>query len=237
MNIKGLMAGLAVAVVTVSNTQAADDIQIDDSRFDWSGWYFGAHAGYGTGDFDGTYDNGDAAGPFRFSSLDADGFLVGFHGGHNWQSGQFLFGLEADISFGSLEDDGASPEPPIRGPDPVSVEIDFLASIRARLGLTQDNWLIYGTGGFAYTRYELSITEVLPPIQSGSADYSDQGYVIGGGLEYAYNDQWTVRAEYLHYDFDDSNALSAVRFRDSDAGDNFGLDSVDVIRIGLSRKF
>ena len=65
--------------------------------------------------------------------------------GYNWQTGQIVYGIEADVSFADISFNqsfmGAS----------VSGSIDWMATVRGRLGfLATPNVLFYGTAGFGY---------------------------------------------------------------------------------------
>ncbi len=105
-----------------------------------------------------------------------DGAVIGGQFGLNGQWNQFVFGVEGDGSW--VDMNGA----------------DSLESIRGRVGIAFDRFLVYGTGG------------------AGFQDFSDLGWVAGGGLEYAVTDNWSVGVEYLHYDFD-GDAADVVRGR------------------------
>jgi opacity protein-like surface antigen len=52
------------------------------------------------------------------------------HGGYNWQADSLLIGVEGDIDFAG--------------------NINFLASVRGRLGWASNSWLLYGTAGVAF---------------------------------------------------------------------------------------
>src|SRR5262249_22956204 len=60
----------------------------------WSGFYIGAHAGYGWG----RDPFNDPRGDFVLTDIDSKGFVGGFHAGGNWQMGAFVGGLEIDLS-------------------------------------------------------------------------------------------------------------------------------------------
>lgn len=135
--------------------------------FDWTGFYVGAHAGYG-------WENGS----------DASGFVGGLQVGYNWQlSRNWVFGIEGDISGTDINDATLG----------IPVHVDYLASIRARLGYTWDRMMLYGTGGWGYARV-------------GSLGFHQTGdaYVLGLGLEWMFSNNWSARAEFLHYEFDDN---------------------------------
>lgn len=69
---------------------------IVDPAYDWSGVYIGVQAGYGWGDND--YSALGSAADF-----DSDGFVGGLTVGANWQSGAFVYGVEADISYSNID--------------------------------------------------------------------------------------------------------------------------------------
>jgi len=214
-------------------------VPIDSGRFDWAGAYAGIHASYGSGEFDGIYDNANDVPPgYQFSDLDPNGWGVGGHIGYNYVQDNVLFGIEADATYLHLNDDdlyveiqGANPS------DPMGGEIDLVYSVRGRLGVISDAWMFYGTGGVAWANYEVTTTNTFNGL-SGSQSHSDHGWVIGAGAEYAINANWIARFEYLHYEFNGSNALvDNVFSTDVDAGDNVGLDNIGQVRFGVSYKF
>jgi outer membrane immunogenic protein len=140
--------------------------------FNWTGFYVGAHIGYGFSD-------------------DADGFTGGFQAGYNWQfSRNIVFGVEADISGTDMNGT----------PLGLPFHIDYLGTARARLGYTWDRTMVYGTGGFAFSRAALA----------GLHD-TDTGFAIGAGLEWAYSNAWTLKAEYMYYDLGAGFDASMIR--------------------------
>jgi opacity protein-like surface antigen len=79
----------------------------------------------------GTGGDGGAGGSVTGDTGDDDGFVGGLNLGYNWQSGSLVLGVEGDVSMnGGLD--------------------DYLASLRARIGLARGNTLFYATGGIAY---------------------------------------------------------------------------------------
>lgn len=96
--------------------------------FNWTGFYVGAHVGYGWAD----------------SGLgDLDGFLGGVQAGYNWQmSRNWVFGVEGDISATDMNIGVAG----------IPIHVDYLATTRARMGYAIDRTMFYVTGGFAFTR-------------------------------------------------------------------------------------
>jgi outer membrane immunogenic protein len=185
---------------------------------DWSGFYIGAHGGYGWGES--SYVTGGGS-PFAALALPANisvkqgGGVGGGHVGYNWQFGTFVVGVEGDF-------DGAN----ITGTDTtnsVTFNTNELASIRGRAGYTvTPDVLVYGTGGAGWANTEVSSASV-------SDNINQWGWVAGGGVEYKFYGHWIARAEYLHYGFDATTTTP-----------DFGpvtVKSIDVVRGGLSYKF
>src|SRR5689334_5533317 len=73
--------------------------------YTWTGFYVGASAGYVSGNSDPSLIGLVTVPPFDFAGtnglppgLNPRGFIGGGLAGYNWQSGQWLFGGEIDIS-------------------------------------------------------------------------------------------------------------------------------------------
>jgi outer membrane immunogenic protein len=186
--------------------------------YDWSGFYLGAHVGYGEAQVDGLDHD-----------LNPNGIIGGAHGGLNFQLGSFVLGAEGDFSWGNWEDSAG----PNNQGESVSVDLDWLATLRARLGLAIDNFLIYGTVGAAWTDAEASISDNVGPVTSGSVDFDDVGLVAGGGVEWGMNERLSLRLEGLWFNFDDTIGTDIV----TDPGDSVTLDDAWVVRTGISFNF
>ena len=201
--------------------------------FSWSGFYLGGHAGYAwTNDIASQYTgNADvnaliAGGALpRSYDVSGDGFAGGLQFGFNWQAGALVFGLEADISGWDVGASALSRNVnPAAIPLPVdgtmfldgnqwdssaSFSSDWVATLRGRLGLAMDRWMIFATGGVAVADINLDgrISQSFPVGGPnfrnwvGGTSGTEVGYVIGGGLEYAMTNNWLVRVEGLYYDF------------------------------------
>ncbi len=181
--------------------------------FTWSGLYVGAHVGYGWTDIDWQEV------PAFNASHDGNGWLGGAQIGYNWQSGRFVYGVEADIS--RLWVDG--------GNAGGSHEMSWLYTVRGRVGLASpDNrTLFYVTGGGAWADIDYA-----SPL--GSYSNNHFGWVIGGGIERALTQNVTARVEYLYYDFDSVTAPAGTVA----GGGIADLDpSMHTVRFGLNFKF
>jgi outer membrane immunogenic protein len=204
--------------------------------YNWTGLYVGGHIGYGLSSASGLYDQADAAGPTDLSGLKLNGLVAGGQLGFNWQISNFVVGVEADASYATVKRTIDSPEPAPRGPDPITAERENLASIRARLGFAFDRALIYGTGGYGWTKHSLTITEAFDG-STGSVSVSKGGMVYGGGVEYALVNNLTVRLEYLHYAVGTTVTLDPAVFSDADPGDSIKFGNIDVVRLGVNYRF
>lgn len=169
--------GAALAALAFAAPASAADVAVRGPiykaapapTFNWTGFYFGGHIGYGSGEAN--------------LGFEPDGFLGGLQLGYNWHfAPSWVFGIEGDISGTDMNDN-------VLG---VNVHVDYLATARARLGYTWDRTMIYGTGGFAYTR-----------IGALGVHASEGGYALGAGLEWAFAPRWSAKIEYMYYDIED----------------------------------
>jgi outer membrane immunogenic protein len=140
--------------------------------------------------------------------LKSTGFTVGGQIGYNYQSGQWVFGIEESFEYFGLRasriDTGS--EPDLFGtPFSVlkSVKTDWLLTVRPRIGYAFNNTLIYATGGLAATEvksvYEFS--DSLGTIGVVDSSKTKAGWTVGGGVEQALSSNWSVKIEYLYTDF------------------------------------
>jgi outer membrane immunogenic protein len=162
------------------------------SAYSWTGLYLGGNLGHEWG----TTSNN----PTRPS-----GFAGGAQGGYNWQTGQLVFGGEADIQLSGANDTFA----------PWKFSNPWFGTLRGRAGFAVNNFLIYGTAGVAFG--ELSAETI--GLQSES--HTNVGWTAGVGVEAGIAANWSAKVEYLFVDLASntygltgtSNALSASLFR------------------------
>jgi outer membrane immunogenic protein len=176
----------------------------------WNGAYVGIHGGYRWADVDfsaPSFNPGfpDPVVPARSESYSPDSWIVGGHVGYNLvTSGNLLFGIEGDLTYGDGSD---SKSASIFSADGVvtrtsRAEMNWQGTIRGRLGVINGPTVFYATVGVAFADVEWSETATF---SSGtfSVSRSDTltGLVAGGGVELALNRNWIVRGEYLYEDF------------------------------------
>jgi outer membrane immunogenic protein len=182
----------------------------------------------------GSFWIGDGNSPGSISA-NGTGVIGGLQAGYNWQFSNLVLGVEGDISFSSLDRTVLVPTSP-GGNDTYRSRLSTLGTVRGRIGWAFDRVLLYGTGGAAFASLKDEYTD--PPIPLGftvSPNSGRTGWTAGGGLEYAFADHWTVRAEYLHVGFGDKNATVAPCC--STAYTFVFKDSLDIGRVGINYKF
>ena len=115
--------------------------------------------------------------------------MVGGTIGYNWQSAQWVFGLEGDINWTNIEGSTNT-----LCPAGCRTENSWLATARARVGYAVNRVLPYVTGGLAVGDINAST-----PGFTGAED-TKIGWTVGGGLEFVIAGNWTAKAEYLYVD-------------------------------------
>ncbi len=234
--------------------------------FTWTGFYVGVNAGYSFGNDSDTVTTGigvaninavaDAARPPRVR-LDREGFIGGGQMGYNWQFGpNWVFGIEADIQYSDIRDSvNAQTTLAVAGPagtaagtrnNLYSTEMEYFGTVRGRLGYAWDRTLLYATGGLAYGEITNSatFTGVAPGFATqfvGRRSGTETGYAVGGGIEHAFANNWSVKGEYLYYDLGDTNiAVLNVAGPGGAGGPGYNArfrNEGHVVRMGLNYKF
>ena len=220
----GLLSTAAVAAdLGPSRRGSIKDEPVYARPFSWTGLYVGAQIGYAWGTVDAK--SGPIAGFNQTYSYDADGFLGGGHIGYNWQRDRVVFGIQADIEASDISETGIG-SLGFRH----QTDVDWLGSVRGRLGIAMDRTLFYATAGWAFGNVEVTKATTLAPF----ASYDDvrHGWTVGAGIEQAFSDRITGRIEYGYTDLGEGNFRSV------------SVNSIDeseltfhALRAGLSVKF
>jgi len=223
---KPLIAGMLAAISFASPSLAADlptkaPVYRAETTYNWTGWYVGLNAGgnWGSSTASTSVDPGAAvplfiiALPPALTALGApakhstNGFTGGIQGGYNWQSGSWVFGIEADFEyFRSAGSRTAVAPMPLNLAGNISItsgiSTDWLLTVRPRLGFAVNNWLFYGTGGLAVSEVKASWTTTVCCTGSENLQVTSTkvGWVAGAGIETALRDNWLIGVEYLHVD-------------------------------------
>lgn len=145
--------------------------------------------------------------------------------GYNWQAlgSPLVLGLEADIQGTSLKS-----TTDLGGGFSGEAKVPAFGTVRGRIGYAWDRFMVYGTGGWAYSKTEATITG---PGGSLSDNKWASGYALGGGLEWAFAGPWSLKAEYLYVKAKSVDlTLGGTTFSTGDYHYN-------VVRAGLNYRF
>lgn len=236
--------------------------------FTWSGGYIGINAGYAF-DYSSRFNTTNGLGGVGAQGVptsrpatvrvNSDGFTAGGQIGYNYQFGAgngILVGFEADAAYTDLGQ--TNNYLAANGNGDVSrfhTSMDFLGTVRGRVGYAFDRVLVFGTGGFAYgdveTRARFFGANGLTNYIGGRSDLQT-GYTYGGGIEYAvptgsflqtlnffHSSAVTIKAEYLHYDLGSQRYAVAATGLNGSSNAYSQREKTDgnLARIGLNYKF
>ena len=264
-NLMFAAAGLLALVTSASAADMASPTYVKTAptvtamplAYDWSGFFAGVNGGYA---WSRTSVNSvpnssfvtDFPAPSAFiianqpRGLDRNGFTGGGQLGYNAQLGSIVYGVEADINYPDLRRSyaygaGNIVSPAVTG----SLNTDWLATFRARVGIVANNVLFYATGGAAVTEinYTNNTAVTGPATFNTSVRDTRGGWTAGGGVEWGLSANWTAKAEYLYADFHGvgavGNRVSAIPpLTPNQAITNSTGDlSLSFVRVGLNYRW
>ena len=202
--------------------------------FSWTGLYVGGNAGWLQLEENGYPLCLDPTGAMQGLGCDivpggqmgANGFFGGGQAGYNWQAGRLVLGIEADMQGVSLKASENIPGPfAIVSPFPISTgpasfaateSVTWLGTLRGRFGVAFDRLLIYMTGGLAMGGVDVTQAHIFQPAPPftpvqypSNTSRTLNGWTFGGGVEWAFLDRWSVKAEGGYYDLGTIQTLSA----------------------------
>ncbi len=210
---KFIIASLVLGSCTGNGRADAADLSLPapSSNYNWNGYYLGGHLGYGWARSNGATP--DAAGSFNLEQTldtfnEAGSFLAGLQGGYNYVlPNGLVIGAAVDASFPAFPNPSgfgiggaANFVSPSLGAATYSDNLLAFGTIRGRIGYTPGSWLLYATGGFAWSRDQLSLTQ----LSTSVGDYPQSwrvGWAAGAGIETPIAPQWTAGLEYLFTDY------------------------------------
>jgi outer membrane immunogenic protein len=181
---------------------AGDDLQ----PITWTGFIVAPYFGYETLHLQGNGSNG-------FS--DPSGWRVGVELDYDYQIGDFVVGIAGDGFFTWYDGNG---------PGTYSSKLNDYGTLRMRLGYAMGRWLIFGTGGYAVGDLE---------VDNGAASESKtlNGWTAGGGVEWVWNNNFTLRGEVAHI------ALNQQTFAILPAGNQELGANLDLFKIDFITRF
>lgn len=216
------LAASAVVLLGVSSASAADLYQAPPASspvyapapvFSWTGLYAGIHGGWGWGD--------TTASTSSAFNIGIDGGLFGGQIGYNYMlPNNIVLGVEGDISWSGMSGSVTA------GPT-VTQDLDWVGTVRGRLGYAMGNWMPYVTGGFAFGGGTRTTN-----IGSQSASATHTGYALGAGVEWAFAPQWTAKVEYQYVNL----GGSTYTFTFPPPSPSVDM-TISTVRVGLNYKF
>lgn len=210
------------------------------------------------------------------NNANASGFIGGGQIGYNWQANTLnigsgiVTGIEADIQ--GIAGTGGTANRWTAAPTDDSANsvslisnqygrynLQYLGTVRGRFGiLATPTLLVYGTGGLAYGGVSASVQNTqlwLAPscgcnyliVGNGSTSNTQVGWTAGGGMEWIFMPNWSLKTEYLYYDLGNTaGSIVNTNFGFNTAAGDSGIQSVsnymgraagNIVRAGLNYHF
>lgn len=189
---------------------------------DWTGFYGGGFVEYGFGK-----DRVGIAPPIDVGTVDVNGFGGGITAGYNYQNGNFVVGLEADLALSGMHDRITSA---VFFGSVADVKYDWYATLRPRVGYAVDNFLFYATAGLAAGGIDYTVAATTPAV--GFNDKATRfGLAAGAGVEYAFSKQISLKAEYLYTN------LATHTYAFSPGFSTKAIGVANHVRVGLNYHF
>jgi outer membrane immunogenic protein len=208
ISIRALALSSAIALVAVPafaadmyRAPASEPAYVAVTGWNWTGFYAGVNGGY-------AFDSQN-----KHTVMHDEGGFGGGQIGYNMQgalglSPNFVLGVEADFEGAGIDHSTAI----TWGNGNTGTHrraIDDFGTVRGRLGYAAGPTLAYFTGGFAYGNK----TNEFSNSNTGAVykeDGMEAGYVLGGGVEYKINPNWSAKVEYQYIDLVHQNATDAA---------------------------
>jgi outer membrane immunogenic protein len=239
----------------LAETVGPESSVVPESRFEivvpgsWEGFYGGVHLGASS--FNGTAASSkEDVGIFSpGGDLELRDFFVfgGGQVGYNFQSGNIIYGVEGDISRTDFNSDKISGL--VHNDVYVKSEMEWLATLRGRLGLVEGNAMAYFTGGLAIAEVEQCVNiEPASPCDHNpdlvfAFEGKRMGFVAGAGVEMRLTERLSLKGEYLYTRLKEKQFDSANGFDWSNRGGGIVYNHVKfeqdahLLRLGLNYHF
>jgi outer membrane immunogenic protein len=196
----------------------------------WTGCYVGANGGYGWGKDDVAADGSP------FGAEGSPNFKGGLGGGQLGCDYQFapswVVGVEAMYDFASLKGDVVDPA---NTAAITASKYSGIGAVAGRVGYAFDRSLLYVIGGLGVSRSERTL--VGPGFSQSTSTRSKTGWMIGGGWEYMFAQNWSAKIEYNHYDFGKFSESVTQLPSGSVFLQNDRNTGVDVVLVGVNFRF
>jgi high affinity Mn2+ porin len=243
-------AGVGLGMLTFANAADAADLPLkapvaSDAVFSWTGFYIGGHFGYAAGRTDWSATDAGAAAPALAGSFDlfntfdafkgTGSYIFGMQAGYNYVlPSHWLIGFEADASAPNTLAGSQTLTTPTDGQATYNDTVLNFGTARARIGYDFNRFLVYGTGGLAWSYDRLQRTQLAGGIVAAGTTETAflwrTGWAAGAGVEFPVAPNWTAKVEYLATGFGDGKKTFPA------AGQSFDDSNLSVqsLRVGVN---
>ncbi len=191
--------------------------------FSWTGPFLGLQGGYA---WDGEEVYVPSVSGVEYS-VDRHGGFGGIVGGYDYQLGAVVVGVEADYNLADISGAAAVDRTYI-----TTNKVNGFGSVDVKLGYAFDRFLVYGLGGLGLIDVNHTINAPLIPFAYGSYNSFQTGFNVGGGVQYAFTNNWSAFAEYRYY------RDPAKYFADIPGlGTHSTVETLSNVRVGVVYKF
>jgi high affinity Mn2+ porin len=197
-----------------------------------SGFYVGGHVGYLFGNANATL--GDPTGVAAAGGITPYGaFAGGVQAGYeHFFASRLMLGIELDASFADYLDPNQVLSYRATGTGTATEQLEYLATLRGRIGYDMGGWTPFLTGGIAWASTRFSRIDLTTGNEDAHPSNIRLGYTLGGGLDYRLDPRWSARAEYLYSNL----GLTGFLFGSASARYDSQYD-LHQFRVGLNYKF
>jgi outer membrane immunogenic protein len=241
----------AVAAAAASSPASAADLIMKAAPMstfapNWQGLYVGGSVGATW--LNSTQDDGGVnlfgyVGGAQSQKASSLGALAGLQAGYNFQDRNFVYGLEADISWaGGAKATTNSTFSSYSGYSGTKTsKIDGLATFRARFGYDFGGTMPYFTFGVALGEIKSTYAAAYGGTSLGGASKTswEPGLAVGGGIEHRFtNSPWSIKGEMLWVGFKDTklDVVGVPGYAGNNGSVKFSNDLV-LGRIGVNYRF
>jgi outer membrane immunogenic protein len=246
---KKLMLGSAalVALLAAGSAMAADLSRPEPVYkapppppiFSWTGFYIGGNLG-------GAWANTtitDSLYGLSFSNGSKAVFVGGGQVGFNYQfAGGFVIGVEGDFDW-AVNNNNSVTGVVVPGGDSVTASANdkWMATVAGRFGYAYDRWLWYVKGGGGWVgANSFTVTDVTTGASFTAGNSNTvSGWLIGGGFEWAFANNWSVRVEYDYFGLSGRSFTVPAIAPVAIAGDTFttGKNNIQMATVGINYLF
>ncbi len=216
--------------------RAVPAYQAPAANYDWTGFSIGAHVEDGWSRTSGsTVDTatGIASGSIYGNPSDWHG---GIQIGYDYMlPSRVVLGIAADISSGGTT---TTTSREASGTSSNRTTVFDSETVRGRFGYAFDNVLLYGTGGWAWSSNQYIRTQLTGTLSLATAGTAEAvntylgGWTVGGGVAFAFAQNWNAFAEYRHTTYGSSTIA-----RPFSQLSTISTTSASAVDVGVNYKF